>query len=192
MLKADCIHRLNIVKVISSRNWGADQTILTMTYKAIIRSKLDYAITIYSSASKNQLNKLEVMNNSGARISTGAFKSSPTFSILAEANHPTLEYRRKTLNFSYATSAIATPRNKLYRFNFTHEGVSHLRFTSLTTRLSIDLRKINFEFPKLFPKRDFSASVTVQITRPGDQYASSPTQARRRRRRARVNVGGAT
>ena len=86
-MKADCNRRLNTVKVIASRNWGADQTILTMTYKAIIRSKLDYASTTYGSASKNQLKKLEVINNSGARISTGAFKSSPTFSILVEPSN---------------------------------------------------------------------------------------------------------
>lgn len=48
-----CTQRINIMKTIGSRNWGAGKDVLMETYKAhihITRTKLEYGASIYRSA----------------------------------------------------------------------------------------------------------------------------------------------
>ena len=40
-LKAKCLKALNLLKVLSHTNWGADRTVLLQLYRSLIRSKLD-------------------------------------------------------------------------------------------------------------------------------------------------------
>ena len=41
-LKAKCLKALNLLKVLSHTNWGADRTVLLQLYRSLIRSKLDF------------------------------------------------------------------------------------------------------------------------------------------------------
>ena len=41
-LKAKCLKALDILKVLSSSDWGGDRTVLLNLYRSLIRSKLDY------------------------------------------------------------------------------------------------------------------------------------------------------
>ena len=45
-LKAKCLKALNLLKVLSHTNWGADRTVLLQLYRSLIRSKLDYGSII--------------------------------------------------------------------------------------------------------------------------------------------------
>ena len=45
-LKARCQKSLNILKVLSRTEWGADRTTLLKLYRSLVRSKLDYGITL--------------------------------------------------------------------------------------------------------------------------------------------------
>ena len=54
-LKQNCTKRLDMMKRIAGKNWGANSDSLTAFYKAYIRSKLDYGSILYSSASKTCL-----------------------------------------------------------------------------------------------------------------------------------------
>ena len=49
-LKAKCLKALNLLKVLSHTNWGADRFILLHLYRSLIRSKLDYGAIVYGSA----------------------------------------------------------------------------------------------------------------------------------------------
>ena len=42
MLKSKCLKALDILKVVSSTDWGADKFILINLYRSLVRSKLDY------------------------------------------------------------------------------------------------------------------------------------------------------
>ena len=75
-LKARCQKSLNILKVLSRTEWGADQTTLLKLYRSLVRSKLDYGCIVYGSASKVALAKLDPVHNQGLRLSLGAFRSS--------------------------------------------------------------------------------------------------------------------
>lgn len=60
-------------------------------------SKIDYGCQAYASASTNTLKKLNPIHNTGLRLSTGAFKSTPVVSLYAETGFNSLEVRRTKL-----------------------------------------------------------------------------------------------
>ena len=90
-LKARCQKSLNLLKVLSRTEWGADRTTLLKLYRSLVRSKLDYGCIVYGSASKTALAKLDPVHNQGLRLSLGAFRSSPVESLYVEAHEPPLE-----------------------------------------------------------------------------------------------------
>ena len=111
MLKQQCTKRLNIIKVLSSNSWGADFHIIKKTYEAIVRSKLDYASIFFDAASKSIKSTLDPINNTGARLICGAFRTSPAYSLLCEAGIPKLSERRRNLSINYVLKAITNPNN---------------------------------------------------------------------------------
>ena len=113
-LKARCKKSLNILKVLSRTEWGADRTTLLKLYRSLVRSKLDYGCLVYGSASKTALAKLDPVHNQGLRLSLGAFRSSPVESLYVEAHEPPLEIRREKLALQYAIKLKANPGNPAY------------------------------------------------------------------------------
>ena len=113
-LKAWCQKSLNILKVLSRTEWGADQTTLLKFYHSLIRSKLDYGCIFYWSASKTALAKLDPVHNQGIRVSLGSFRSSPVECLYVEAHEPALEIRREKLALQYILKLKAKPGNPVY------------------------------------------------------------------------------
>ena len=68
-LKAQCQKSLNILKILSRTELGADQTTLLKLYRSLVRSKLDYGCLVYGSTSKAALAKLDSVHNKGHRLS---------------------------------------------------------------------------------------------------------------------------
>ena len=62
-LKARCQKSLNILKVLSRREWGADKTSLLKLYGSLVRSKLDYCCIVYGSARHTRLTHSFRMEN---------------------------------------------------------------------------------------------------------------------------------
>lgn len=92
-LKKKCQKALNILKIISHTNWGADSKTMLLLYRAIIRPKLDYGCIIYSSTRKSYLEKLKPIQNQALRLCLGAFQTSPILSLHTEANELSLHLR---------------------------------------------------------------------------------------------------
>ena len=101
ILKDKAKKSLDILKVVSSHNWGADKKSLLRLYNALVRSKIDYGCQIYSSACKTTLNKLDVIHNMGLRICSGAFRTSPVESIYVDTDQIPLDLRREELSLRY-------------------------------------------------------------------------------------------
>ena len=95
-LKAKCLKALDILKVLSSSDWGGDRTVLSNLYRSLIRSKLDYGSIVYGSARKSYLKSLDTIHHQGLRLALGAFRTSPVGSLYAESNEPSL-YTREIL-----------------------------------------------------------------------------------------------
>ncbi|GFT36000.1 probable RNA-directed DNA polymerase from transposon BS [Trichonephila clavipes] len=89
--------RLDLLKYIAGRDWGADAGTLRLTYTSLIRPVLEYGSQIYFSASRTNLAKLNRVQSSAARIITGMRHSCPTDLVLFEADIMPLDLRRKLL-----------------------------------------------------------------------------------------------
>ena len=102
-LIVSCHRRLNIMKSIAAKNWGADQHTLLQFYKAYILGKLNYGAHIYDSASKSLKAKLDPIQNAALRIITGAYKSTPIVALLGETHCMPLQILRdqKMINVHY-------------------------------------------------------------------------------------------
>ena len=117
-LKAKCLKALNLLKVLSHTNWGADRSILLHLYRSLIRSKLDYGAIVYGSARKSYLAILDTVHHQGLRLALGAFRTSPVESLYVEADEPSLYLRREKLALQYAIRLAANPSNPAYKITF--------------------------------------------------------------------------
>ena len=107
---------LNILKVISHFDWGADRKTLLRLYKSLCLSKLDYACQIYGSSCKTNLAKLDVVHNLGIRICTGAFRTSPVQSLYVDSGIPPLSIRRQELSLRFLTKSLTSTSNPNCKF----------------------------------------------------------------------------
>ena len=111
-------HTLNLLRVASSMDWGADRNVLLRLYRTLVRSKLDYGCIVYGSARKSYLRKLDSIHNQGLRLALGAFRTSPVNSLYAEANEPSLNLRRKKLSLQYYLKLKSNPDNPTHQVVF--------------------------------------------------------------------------
>ncbi|EZA48999.1 hypothetical protein X777_12850, partial [Ooceraea biroi] len=112
-LKAECQRRINIIKSIVPK-WGADQTVILKTYRALVRTNLNYGSIVYASAKPHIINSLNSIHSSGLRLALGAFRSSPITSILAESHQTPLDIRREKLSLTFACKISVNPNNPTY------------------------------------------------------------------------------
>ena len=117
-LKAKCLKALNLLKVLSHTDWGADRTVLLQLYRSLIRSKLDYGSIVYGSARKSYLMMLDTVHHQGLRLALGAFRTSPVESLYLEAEEPSLYLRREKLALQYAIRLAANPSNPTFKVTF--------------------------------------------------------------------------
>ena len=75
-LSNKCQKSLNLLRVVSSMDWGADRKVLLRLYRTLVRSKLDYGCVVYGSARQSYLRKLDSIHNQGLRLALGVFKTS--------------------------------------------------------------------------------------------------------------------
>ncbi len=73
-LKVECLQALDLLKVPSHSDWGADRATLLMVYHSLIWSKLDYGCMVYGSACQTNLKLLDPVHNQELHICLGAFK----------------------------------------------------------------------------------------------------------------------
>ena len=105
---------LKLLRVIAHADWGAIRKVLLNLYRTIIRSKLDYGFIIYGSARKSYLEMLDPIHHQGLRLALGAFRTSPSESLLVEANEPSLYKRCLKLSMQYALKLKSNPSNPTY------------------------------------------------------------------------------
>ena len=108
-LKARCLKALNLLKVVSRFDWGADSIVLLRLYRALVRSKLDYGSIVYGSARKSYIGMLDTVHHQGIRLSLGAFRS-----LYVEANEESLYRCRERLSLQYAIKLSSTPSNPTF------------------------------------------------------------------------------
>ena len=94
-----CKRKINILKMLSRKKGGCHPATLQKINNSIIRSVLDYGISVYSSSSKTDFNRLEKVQNLSIRTSFRFLQSTPIHVIYAEAGELPLKYRAQYLTF---------------------------------------------------------------------------------------------
>ena len=97
-LKSRCTKSLDLIKILSNTTWGADRKVLLGSYRALIRSKLDYGCILYGSARPSYIKQFDTVHNQVLRLCLGAFRTSPVQSLYVDANEPLLDMRRTRLS----------------------------------------------------------------------------------------------
>ena len=113
-LKKKCLKAMNLLRVVSHTDWGADSTALLKLYHSLVRSKLDYGCIIYGSARESYLQTLDCVQNAALRVCLGAFRTSPISSLHVEANELPLQLRRQKLALQYMVKLKSNPNNPAY------------------------------------------------------------------------------
>ena len=114
-LKVKVKKSLNILKVVSGFNWGADKKSLLRLYDSLCRSKLDYGCQIYSSACGSKLKELDIVHNMGLRICSGAFQTSPVERLYVDCNELPLDLRREELGLRYIMRMKSSRENPSFK-----------------------------------------------------------------------------
>ena len=112
-LRTRCEKSLNILKVLSNTSWGADRVSLLKIYRAVTRSKMDYACQIYGSAGISYLKNLDTVHHSALRICSGAFHTSPVVSLYVDTVEPLLHHIREKLTLQLYYCILSHPHHPL-------------------------------------------------------------------------------
>lgn len=85
--------KLNVLKIICKKKNGAHPQTALKINKAVIRSQIDYGLTIYGGVAKTNLQKLNSTYNAGIRTSLRLVKSTPINVLYAEAGEMPIKER---------------------------------------------------------------------------------------------------
>ena len=116
------------MKMVARRQWGGDRKSLTILYTALIRSKIDYASFLYSSAKPTHLIKLDRVQYQAIRVIGGFMKCTPVIHLEAELNILPLKHRRDQLMLNYFTKILRLenhPVTKLYKSFYYYDFYRH-------------------------------------------------------------------
>ena len=61
-VKTISLKALNLLRVLSNTNWGADRKVLLRLYRSLVRSKLDYGSIVYGSTCKSYIGMLDTVH----------------------------------------------------------------------------------------------------------------------------------
>ena len=82
------------MKKLAGTTWGANSDILKQVYTGAVRPVVEYASTIWDTASKTNKSKLDRVQNMGLRIILGAMRSTPIQQMEKTTDLQPLECRR--------------------------------------------------------------------------------------------------
>ena len=151
-LKTRTIKALNILKVIVKNNRKTDSKVLLNIYKALVRSKLDYACQIYGTASPTALKMLDTVHHQALRLCSGAFRTSPVESLYIETGEMSLKDRRLYLQLQYYIRSQQIPVDKTLvhlddNSHDTYYQTIRNKPKSLGYKIRQDIQTLELQFP---------------------------------------------
>ena len=117
---------INILKVLTSTKWGKHKETILATYKTITRPVLEYASTIWSpNASKTNIDKLQIVQNTALRIATGCTHDTNTQHLHDETNVLPI-HKHLQLHASQIRQKAPQPTHPLHKLT-THPHTPRLK-----------------------------------------------------------------
>ncbi|KAI8420096.1 hypothetical protein MSG28_008678 [Choristoneura fumiferana] len=102
---------INVMRSLAGTFWGSDPKTLNMLYKSIVRSHFDYSSMAYMNASCTLLKKLDVIQNMGLRVISGAMRTTPINTMEIENCIPPLSLRRLQLAERFCLKELSCENN---------------------------------------------------------------------------------
>lgn len=142
-IKAKASNKIKVLKFLAHPKFGTDRRLMLRLHNVLVLSILDYGSQIYSSAKDNQLKILDSIHNAGIRLCTGAFRTSPTESLIVESGQIPLSLRRDKQNVCYGLKVLSMKDHPIYSkmrnpdFNFNTYQPFNLRFNLLCIKYNI-------------------------------------------------------
>ena len=175
-LKTKCQKALNLLRVVANMEWGGDREVLLRLYRSLIRSKLDYGSIVYGAARISYLKKLDPIPNQGLRLALGAFRTSPSVSLHAEAQELPLHLRRQKLGMQYALRISTNIKNPTHSIVFNGK-LGHLfekktgtippfymRVKSLLNKINFDIKNMDKHKQKIPPYKIVQPKIIFDLT----------------------------
>ena len=107
--------------MLTKIKYGADRKMLIMLYRALVRSKIEYGCVVYEAASQSAKKMIDTIHHQAVRIITGAFRTSPICSMLADVDEMPLDLRRRILAMRYVIKLTQSNTHPAHQtFNDTH------------------------------------------------------------------------
>lgn len=157
LLKAACKTKMSIIKTLAHHKWGADQTSLLNIYKSLILSQINYGSQIYNTAKSRHLRTLDSIHHEGIRLSIGAFRTSPTESILCYAGEMPLQFIRDKNTLLYCIKRKTTPEH------IGHTALFQNKTTIINRNVTKKLTTIKDIYSNLCIKMNIHTSVEEKI-----------------------------
>lgn len=105
-----------IFKIVCNQKFAPPplKTLVTL-FKSLVRSKIDYGLPVYASASKTHINKLDIIHRSFLRIILNSHKSTPSEILYTDTNTEPIIKRAEWLTSKYITSMSNEANSKTLR-----------------------------------------------------------------------------
>ncbi|KAI5738828.1 hypothetical protein M8J77_011653 [Diaphorina citri] len=165
-VKQRSLSALNVLKMVSNKQYGVRRSTLLRLYKAYVLPIFDYGCIVYNSARDTSLKKLDPVHNLGIRIATGALRSSPVHSLYVESGVSPLPLRREKLTMNYVSKIASCPLNPVHTLLITPNFDVNLfppnkppplcvRFRNIPTFSAVILNSIFLPYIKPLPPWSF-------------------------------------
>ncbi|XP_043213195.1 uncharacterized protein LOC122377325 [Amphibalanus amphitrite] len=180
-VKMRCTRRLNILKCIAGKDWGADRSTLLNLYTSLIRPILDYNSFLFDDIASNQIESLQVIQNKALRIVTGAQCTTNIKALHAECNIPLLSHRRKLqlLRF-YARTFLSpySPSHRIVSNRYTDDPptTAQLKYPIIAYRIERTLSDFQLDFPSIFHRPPISSFFLPAIENIAFLYAEAKSK----------------
>ena len=111
---------MNILKLVSGTDWGAQRDTMLVLYRALVRPVLEYGLEAYYFAPQSQLKKLDKMQNTALRICCGAMRTSPVLSLQAAWREMPIDLKHLFLCYKYKCRLMENQNNPWKEYILTH------------------------------------------------------------------------
>ena len=133
-LRAALTCRINILRAVSGRDWGADRASLLMLYKALVLSKMEYGSVLFSSAADSTLASLRSVQYQCLRIAAGTLANVRTDVLDVECDVLPLPSHFAFVALRTASAVIARAGHPLLRIFDEYERFIRLSSPPFSTR----------------------------------------------------------
>ena len=131
--------KINLMKTVAGNTWGQSKEMLSITYKALARSTLEYAIPVWSPIiSSTCWTKLQTVQNQALRVITGCLQMTPIVHLHRETKILPLKEHGEMLTKQFFLNCHLPGHPSYKHLNRQAPGRPNRKPTILRLKLSIE------------------------------------------------------